>query len=90
MEFQLEKRIKNFSPLLDAFGNAETTNDTNSARYGKYLRLFIDSSNHKIIGGQLVNYLLEKSRITNLLPNERNYHIFYYLLNADQETLSKL
>ena len=36
--------------------------------------------NGKIVGTQIINYLLEKSRVTIVGPNERNYHAFYSLI----------
>lgn len=74
----LEQRVLATSPLLEAFGNAQTTMNNNSSRYGKYLMMHFDLSG-KVIGAMIKTYLLEKTRLVHQSANERNYHIFYYL-----------
>ena len=52
-----------------------------------YFAIFED----KVFGARTKNYLLEKSRVVKVEPNERGYHIFYFLLGgADLQTLQAL
>ena len=74
----LENRVIATSPLLEAFGNAQTIMNNNSSRYGKYLMLQFDLSG-KIMGASIKTYLLEKTRVVRQSKGERNYHVFYLL-----------
>ena len=70
---------------VQSLGNAKTTRNDNSSRFGRYLQVQFDV-NHKIIGSSMRTYLLEKSRVVSHGNQERNYHIFYQLCTAAIET----
>jgi len=74
----LEDQIVSANPVLEAYGNAKTTRNNNSSRFGKFIRIHFGSSG-KIAGADIEVYLLEKARVIFQQPAERNYHIFYQM-----------
>ncbi|NWU22659.1 MYO3B protein, partial [Dyaphorophyia castanea] len=85
---QLEQRILQVNPLLEAFGNAQTVMNDNSSRFGKYIQLRFQ--NNTVRGAKLSEYLLEKSRVVQQDAGERNFHIFYYMfagLSSEQKEI---
>ena len=83
----LETQILNCNPILESFGNAKTVRNDNSSRFGKYVKIKLNSITNVIEGAEMSTYLLEKSRISELNEKERNYHIFYALLNCGDDLL---
>ncbi|XP_063715217.1 unconventional myosin-XV-like isoform X2 [Symsagittifera roscoffensis] len=71
------------SPLLESFGNAKTLRNDNSSRFGKFIEVKV--ADKLIVGAQVKEYLLEKSRIVYQAGNERNYHVFYEMLSGMSE-----
>uniref|UniRef100_A0A674HNA2 Myosin VB n=1 Tax=Taeniopygia guttata TaxID=59729 RepID=A0A674HNA2_TAEGU len=77
-ETNIEAKVLASSPIMEAIGNAKTTRNDNSSRFGKYIQIGFDKRYH-IIGANMRTYLLEKSRVVFQAEDERNYHIFYQL-----------
>uniref|UniRef100_A0A8C2JC65 Myosin IXB n=1 Tax=Cyprinus carpio TaxID=7962 RepID=A0A8C2JC65_CYPCA len=80
----VERTILGAGPVLEAFGNAKTAHNNNSSRFGKFIQVnYLESG---VVRGAVVEkYLLEKSRLVSREKNERNYHVFYYLLVGASE-----
>ncbi|KAM9766188.1 unconventional myosin-Va isoform 2-T2 [Menidia menidia] len=77
-EANVEEKVLASNPIMEAIGNAKTTRNDNSSRFGKYIEIGFDSR-YRIIGANMRTYLLEKSRVVFQADEERNYHIFYQL-----------
>ncbi|KAF4101618.1 unconventional myosin-Va isoform X6 [Onychostoma macrolepis] len=77
-EANVEEKVLASNPIMESIGNAKTTRNDNSSRFGKYIEIGFDKKYH-IIGANMRTYLLEKSRVVFQADEERNYHIFYQL-----------
>ncbi|KAM5166795.1 LOW QUALITY PROTEIN: unconventional myosin-VI-like [Callospermophilus lateralis] len=86
----IDERIVEANPLLEAFGNAKTVRNNNSSRFGKFVEIHFNEKS-SVVGGFVSHYLLEKSRICVQGKEERNYQIFYrFCAGASEDIREKL
>ncbi|XP_054815599.1 myosin-2 isoform X3 [Prosopis cineraria] len=74
----IEKEVLQTNCILEAFGNAKTSRNDNSSRFGKLIEIHF-SALGRMCGAKIQTFLLEKSRVVQLTNGERSYHIFYQL-----------
>jgi myosin heavy subunit len=88
------QRVVDSNPLLESFGNAKTSRNDNSSRFGKYILLQFDRDDKaalgtipltKLAGSKCEVYLLEKSRVVSHLETEGTYHVMYQICAASNE-----
>ncbi len=77
----IESLINAVNPITESFGNAKTSRNNNSSRFGKFIELCYSGSGY-IIGAHIQTYLLETIRVVSQVKGERNYHIFYEVFSG--------
>ncbi|KAH0654092.1 hypothetical protein KY289_031770 [Solanum tuberosum] len=82
----IEKEVLQTSYILEALGNAKTSRNNNSSRFGKLIEIHFSTAG-RICGAKIQTLILEKSRVVQLLDGERSYHIFYQLCAGAPPTL---
>jgi len=80
---KLEQQLIRTNPLLEAFGNAKTSRNNNSSRFGKFIEIDFNASGY-IAGTKIQHYLLETNRVVGQAEGERNFHFFYQLCANDE------
>nr|XP_029512657.1 myosin-4-like [Oncorhynchus nerka] len=88
MQGSLEDQIIAANPLLEAYGNAKTVRNDNSSRFGKFIRIHFQGG--KLAKADIETYLLEKSRVSFQLPDERGYHIFFQMMTGHKPDIVEM
>ncbi|EQC29888.1 hypothetical protein SDRG_12432 [Saprolegnia diclina VS20] len=76
---KIEECVLLSNHVLESFGNAKTSRNDNSSRFGKYIQILYNGDG-RMNGVAIKHFLLEKTRIVAPETNERNYHVFYQML----------
>ena len=68
----LARAMSDCNPVLEAFGNAKTTRNDNSSRFGRFQQVQLLAPVGRISTVRVSTYLLESSRVTSISDPERN------------------
>ncbi|KAJ6849255.1 putative myosin-1 isoform X1 [Iris pallida] len=74
----IENKVIQTNFILEAFGNAKTSRNDNSSRFGKLTEMQFNDGG-KFCGARIQTFLLEKTRVVQRETGERSYHVFYQL-----------
>lgn len=78
---ELENILQYSNTVFETFGNAKTTLNDNASRFAKQVKLQFTKKN-QLVSVYTETSMLEKSRLTQVIEGERNYHIFYQLFRG--------
>lgn len=77
----LAARLRSVQAVIDGFACAKTSLSLNSTRCGFIRELQYDADS-TLIGGCLFDFKLEARRVTKVGTNERNFNVFYHMVNG--------
>ncbi|KAM4558302.1 unconventional myosin-XVI isoform 2-T2 [Odontesthes bonariensis] len=77
--FLLEPRMKHVNCILEAFGHAKTPRNSHSSRFIKLLTIQYCEKRRSMLRARVCTYMLEKSRLVYLPPQQHNFRIFYLM-----------
>jgi len=79
----LSKKLSFAAFVFDALTTTKTATTPTASKAGLFFELQYEtgsSMNPTLIGGKVLDYRLERSRVTSIPSGERNFHALYYLL----------
>ncbi|WFD42488.1 chitin synthase [Malassezia psittaci] len=76
---RLGKQLPAALYAMECFGNADADENTNASGMALYNELQF-SKNGRLVGMKMLNYCLERSRVSPLRSMERPFHVFYMLI----------
>ncbi|KAL8447777.1 hypothetical protein Emag_004185 [Eimeria magna] len=85
----VQQRVLEANPILEAFGNASTSRNPNSSRFGKWIEVLFNDR-FTVVGARVTSYLLEVPRVIGHADGERNYHVFYQIFEGLKDSLKGL
>ncbi|MBW0473377.1 hypothetical protein O181_013092 [Austropuccinia psidii MF-1] len=77
--YKLLQQIPAAQFILESFGNALTNENSNASQFGQYTELQF-SEHGRLCGLKTLEYYLQRSRVVNRPNDQRNFHVFYYLI----------
>ncbi|KAG7012827.1 Myosin-1 [Cucurbita argyrosperma subsp. argyrosperma] len=83
----IEFEILKTNPILEAFGNAKTSRNDNSSRFGKLIEIHFSETGR--ITGANIQTFFQQSRVVQCTEGERSYHIFYQLCSGAPPALKE-
>ncbi|KAL8430312.1 hypothetical protein ACSSS7_005980 [Eimeria intestinalis] len=88
-KISVQQRVLEANPIMEAFGNASTSRNPNSSRFGKWIEVLFNNR-FTVIGARVTSYLLEVPRVIGHTDGERNYHVFYQIFEGLKDSLKGL